>query len=407
MSSKRKVFYIIGVGGIPNYGDEFILLSWIKWIRDKHPGCDIWIDTPNPAKFSEMLGFLGIDGYCTDFLWSFNKEASLPHISKSKFINRLLGFINTKILEKNSKMFSKKYTKRLFDNVEKLVGENIFYDRLFMKNVLREVDSIHVVGGGYINALWLNNLGIIKLCSELKVKYGFKLFFTGAGFMPLFSRKSLIKNELTHADYVETRDRESAEGYNLNLGLDDAFLGINNLIKLVDSNYLKGDYPDVLVCIQHDLVKENIYKRLLQILAARVSEYVANGKTVGYVEAFPQSDRDAYIYLRDLIPEKFYFNLDYIMKYGLPVKRNQVWYTSRFHHHLLASALGVGGVILSFKPGYYDIKHNSLLELGTGWAYFSAYDDVKLPYPSIASEYEIKVKNYVDLKTKVAEKLYS
>lgn len=38
----------------------------------------------------------------------------------------------------------------------------------------------------------------------------------------------------------------------------------------------------------------------------------------------------------------------------------------------MAAAAGASGTAISINEGFYDIKHRSLLALGTGWAYTDA-----------------------------------
>jgi hypothetical protein len=53
---------------------------------------------------------------------------------------------------------------------------------------------------------------------------------------------------------------------------------------------------------------------------------------------------------------------------GFPARPGQTWITSRFHFHLLAAACGAEGTALEVSPDYYRVKHQSLLEAGTGWS---------------------------------------
>lgn len=210
-----------------------------------------------------------------------------------------------------------------------------------------------------------------------------------------------LKKHFSEFDLVETRDEKSALGYNVKFGLDDAFL---RLKKTEASKY--DCIPDVMICIQSDLVSTNIYHKVIRKIKYRIKEYLDKGLTVGYIEALPNSDEKAYHRLKSHIPANLYFKLEDILKYGLPVKQDQIWYTSRFHHHLIASALGAKGVILSFKPGYYDIKHQSLLDLGTGWSCYSSYHDEDIPYPSLGENYQNKAMEYANQKETLAINLY-
>lgn len=399
-NKNQKIFYLIGLSGAYNYGDEFILISWVKWIRKYYPDAIIWIDTPNP-KISEMFFSLDIDVNTTDFFWDVSARAYNPYqLSSHKLTQVIYHKIEKKIKQK---VLAKGFQiKEYFDKVVHIIGNGL--DRIFIEEILSKVDAFHVVGGGYLNNMWQDNLGIIKMCHEMKLKYNSKVFFTGAGFMPLVHDKKVIVDILSQMDYVDARDKDSADGYNVKFGLDDAFLGIN-LYKNEENPYYK-QLPDVVVCIQSDLVDVKMFNRMINEMKIRIREYQNKGLTVGYVEALPQSDYKGYLALSDIIPESQYYSLSHTLKYGLPVKENQVWYSSRFHHHLVASALGAKGVILSFKPGYYDLKHQSLLDIGTGWSFFSPYSTRELPYPSIGNNYSLKTKQYIEEKKLIAKQLY-
>jgi hypothetical protein len=103
------------------------------------------------------------------------------------------------------------------------------------------------------------------------------------------------------------------------------------------------------------------------------------GRALHYVEAVPGADRVAYEQLADIIPEENFLPFTELWQRGLPLARRQTWITTRFHFHLLAAAAGADGIALPVKPGYYDVKHQSLLDLGSGWATTVAGNPLKQP----------------------------
>lgn len=48
---------------------------------------------------------------------------------------------------------------------------------------------------------------------------------------------------------------------------------------------------------------------------------------------------------------------------------------------MVAAAAGAKGVAIGILDEYYDVKHKSLLDLGTGWTYVSAKTSSELPEP--------------------------
>jgi polysaccharide pyruvyl transferase WcaK-like protein len=400
MLNQKKTFYLVGIGGIPNFGDELILITWVKFIRSIHKDAIIWIDTPNPSIISEMFFYLNIDVNITDFIWNLCKISSEKKYISNNKINFIIDSLIVRFRGKN-KFYQTTSVANQYKNISEYFKNKKEYSHIFIDNILCNVDSFHVVGGGYINTIWLKNLGIIEICSELKSKYNKPIYFTGLGFLPVLQDNCLIKSKLRMFDVVESRDKLGSDAYEVDFGLDDAFLACKSLP-------YSGDklIPDVIICIQRHLVDLKIYNKTIHTLRNRINEYISKGMTIGYIEAFPDSDYSGYIALSDLIPNENYFSLSEVLINGLPLKAKQIWYTSRFHHHLVASANGAQGVVLSFKPGYYDIKHKSLLDLGTDWAFYSPYVHEDLPLPSLNVHYSEKVKKYIEQKEKQALNLY-
>ncbi len=56
-----------------------------------------------------------------------------------------------------------------------------------------------------------------------------------------------------------------------------------------------------------------------------------------------------------------------LLERGVPAGAHQRWFSTRFHPHLIASAVGARGVAVPVRAGYYDVKHGSLLEAGSDW----------------------------------------
>ena len=43
------LIYLIGPSGNPNFGDEFIAASWLKYLAVERPDADVWLDCPQPG----------------------------------------------------------------------------------------------------------------------------------------------------------------------------------------------------------------------------------------------------------------------------------------------------------------------------------------------------------------------
>ncbi|MFK4206320.1 polysaccharide pyruvyl transferase family protein [Acinetobacter junii] len=375
--------YLVCTSGFPNFGDEVILISWLKKITKIHPKCTIWIDSPNPNNVSFML-----EGY------NFNVRS----------INLLWGycFRNYRNNQKIKKLFR---TEEVIDfstflkNVEeeiKLIGQDDF----FLNDLFNSINIIHILGGGYINSMWPASYGLLVACSELKKKYNMKIVMTGAGLMPAVDKKS-IEKYLVVFDFIEVRDNSSSLTYDLSLGYDDAFIMVNNY-----NNNNNKEIPDVMVCVQSDLIDHGLYNKIISLLRERLKNHKENKLRIGYVEAIPRFDKLAFDSLSDFISEEDFFSAKETIHYGLPVKRNQIWYTTRFHHHLIAASGGASGVTLSLMPNYYDIKQKSLLDLGTGWAYFSIYEQDFLPEATYNESFINIVEGVSEIKGRMVDDIY-
>ena len=360
--------YLVGVSGLPNYGDELILKNWVQYIINKYPDVELWIDVPFPTII-----------HCY-----FNQK----NIKVTNAIWRLIH---------DSKEEKEVFYRKIDEKICHLGTPN--YDLSLIN--LRDVDIFHIIGGGYINRFWDYNIGVLYVADIIKREFNVKTYITGGGLLPLAIEKHQYKTLLGRFDYVESRDVEGANLLGIHFGYDDAYLNQINQ----HGNFDKDRLPDVIVCVQNDMIEQNLFHIIVQEIRARLIEYQQQSLTIGYIEAIPGSDRIAYEHLHDLITPNMFFNAAEIIKNSLPIKANQVWYTTRFHHHLEASLLGLKGVAININKGYYDIKHNSLLNNGTGWAIWDVMID-NLPYPSLNDAFLIKSDEIIENKKQVAENLY-
>ena len=322
-----KKVYFVGVPGFPNYGDELIFLTWVKFIREYYPNTEIWIDCPDVGKFCTFMKNYGIDFsniYVTDNIWSY------------------CSLISFQVKKKMFKKISSINWLRYIDDISSKI--NIGACKNFTGlDVVSSADAIHIIGGGYINSIWPGNYGVLIACASIKKKYKMPIYMTGAGLMP--ANVEIFDQFSSTFDYIEGRDIESSYLTNVEFGLDDAYLavGLPNTI-----SELKN-YPDIMVCIQSDLTDSESFSRTVAHVEEKLLEYQCKGLTIGYVEAIPFYDRKAYDILSRKIRNITFFDLTYVLNKGLPANKNQKWITSRFHHHLIASSVGAKGTFISLK----------------------------------------------------------
>ena len=87
---------------------------------------------------------------------------------------------------------------------------------------------MHLLGGGYINGVWPDHVGLVSgMLAAARLK-GCRLFGTGLGLLPLPDNGTQLKDAFSTFDSVSVRDAGSAAAIGVEPGLDDVFLGLPN-----------------------------------------------------------------------------------------------------------------------------------------------------------------------------------
>ncbi|WP_426225440.1 polysaccharide pyruvyl transferase family protein [Pseudarthrobacter sp. DSP2-3-2b1] len=351
--------YLVASGGNPNYGDELIVAAWLRFLARVRPDATVWLDCPQPGTASSLFAGIHPGFHATNTLWRACADA--PDQS----------------------------AQGVWDHVATIVadGGTPMYDVGLM--TLGQADSIHLLGGGYVNGVWPDHVGLVAGMAAARKLNGCRLLGSGLGLMPLPENSDLLAKTFADFAAVSVRDYASAEFLGLETGVDDVFLGIlHELHRSAGSPRVQSRAKDVMLCIQSDMTDEQTFSQLRDKLQVLVENSLANGLSVGYVEAIPGSDRRMFDALDGVIPEENFVPFTEVWSDGLPVRRGQQWYTSRFHPHMVAAAAGAKGVAIGVLDDYYDIKHRSLLDLGSGWTYAAASSDIELPEPTGAAGFE-------------------
>lgn len=331
--------YLISPAGHPNYGDELIAAGWIRYLAETRPETDVWLDCPNPGLATELFHGIHPRLHTTNTLWRACWEAAST--DPRTVMDRVVHLVQN-------------YGSPAYD---------LGIDRI------RRMESIHVLGGGYLNGLWPTNAGVVAGAAAVRSLTGAKLYATGLSVIPVLTgtadgRGNDLVELLRGFDHVTVRDEPSASALGLPLGLDDAFLAAEHELQ----RGLARGGADLVVCLQNDLQSETESARVFERARSVVEAALAEGKTVQYVEAIPGVDWSGFNALQDLISPDSFIPFISVWRDGLPLKPSQTWLTTRFHLHFMAAAAGNFGTAISVKEGYYDVKHGSLLNLGTGWS---------------------------------------
>ncbi|WP_168916290.1 polysaccharide pyruvyl transferase family protein [Microcella flavibacter] len=327
--------YIISAAGIPNYGDEVILRTWLRHLGEHQPDRDIWVDCPEPGRAAILMRNVNPRARFVNTLWHLSRRSpSSGYTTIREFTRTMIDRLGTPELDSG------------------LI-------------VLRDAGSVHIVGGGYLNEMWPENLAFIAAAAHLAESRGIPAFLTGAGLMPCEpATAALLRPDVAAFTLAEARDAASAALVGIPLGWDDAVLRWQEV-----ATGDPDEAPDIMILIQGDLGAANVDE---DAEAAVVAEFVAaararGGRTVGFIEGYPQFDGRRWSRYREEYPDAAFLSFEFLWETGLPARSGQQWLTTRFHFHLLAAAYGADGLAMVSDQDYYAQKHALLDEWGTGW----------------------------------------
>ncbi|MGO1627744.1 MULTISPECIES: polysaccharide pyruvyl transferase family protein [unclassified Microbacterium] len=360
--------YLVSTSGHPNYGDELITRAWLDFLAEREPESVVWLDCPHPGRSAHLFADTHPNLRTTSTLWelAMGSETHDP-VADAARIARLVRDL----------------------------GSPRFDEGLL---TLRGADSLHLLGGGYVNSMWHDNLGLVSAAAEIRRAFDVPVFATGQGLMPLDdAHRGWLTDQFATFSHVEARDEPSAEITKTHRENDDAFLAL----ALPRPVFAEDDAPERMVLVQGDLLAWSDEEATESI---RSFAGASGAAEVGFAEAIPPDD----LRYANLMPDARAYSFGQLWHDGLPARAGQRWLTTRFHAHLLAAAAGAAGTVIAGQPGYYDVKHASLLELGTGWNVVPAGTDLSSPEarPTVDPAFPKKVKQLAARKKALADRLY-
>jgi hypothetical protein len=332
--SIERPFYLISAAGLPNYGDEFITRAWLDWLAKRHPNVPVWLDCVEPGRANHLFAGAHPLLRTTNTLWHLVLGAQ--HMSFPEGIEYATDRV--------SHLGSPRFDLGLLQ--------------------LREVQSVHLLGGGYLNSVWEHQLLLLPALARLKDDFGVPIYATGQGMSPLSDQaRASVAGWLRRFDLFETRDKQSATAPGAVSGIDDAFLAFANPRPV----YAEEGSPDVMLVMQGDFMTDVAVEPLVDAVERFAR---ANARSaVGLIESIPPDDSWMLPRLQERGIDVDFYSFLRLWEGGFPARRGQSWLSTRFHFHLLAAAAGANGAVIELRPDYYGVKHASLRELGTGWSF--------------------------------------
>lgn len=337
--------YLVGTTGHPNYGDELIGASWLRYLARTSPDAEVWLDSPSPGGSELLLGHLHPNVRFVDTVFQLAWAAP----SEEPWV--VADFVG---------------------NATRHPG--VVPRRAAGVDLLHGVDVFHILGGGYLNAIWPRHVGILAAGDVLAREFQARSALTGAGLTPSAASGALLSRLTTSYSVLDVRDDNSAKllGERATSSGDDSFLDLGQHL------YDKRDSRPVMMTLQADLADIGI-SAVAEAALECLQSWGVSGEDVGYVEAMPGSDRHVFNLLDPLLPGMRFYPFTEVWREGLPARAGQRWLTTRLHMHLLAAAVGAEGAVIPVEADAYDATHGALITGGSGWTAVRPGEPTPLP----------------------------
>lgn len=342
----RKRVMLIGGAGWPNYGDELILDAWKRYLLDN--------DIASHVYFFEGMASIARELHNENAPKTklyFNgdlEKISASNDSDDFWENVLLGY-------------------RFFSDDNKAQSKN--YNFSFLK----KCDVIHLHGGGYLTRFWPRKAFVLGFAAAASKKYGIKLVATGIGFGPAPDVPDDISDTLSEVfeqfEFFELRDKDGFaflkhyfEKANFIKGIDDSFLRPIETMYISDNGGSKRLYLSFL---------KNSVRQVPDHVWRQLKHYVEEDgiDEVCLLESSPEQD----VRVLELIEDRLKLPIKMISVYSLlkgdvTISNDDKVICCRYHAHLLFARANCAGFYSTIgqNPGYYDVKHNSVVDMGSG-----------------------------------------
>lgn len=384
-----RIHYLVAPAGLPNYGDELIARAWLDHLARTCPGDEVVLDCHSPGQATLLLRGAHPRLTVVDTLWRMMPLAHENHRPGAVW------------------EWSAHAAAHL--GAEPRLDEGVA--------LLHRADSIHLLGGGYLNGVWPDHIALVTAVAAVARRLGIPAAATGQGLLPAAEGEAgaaLVEAAAAFALF-DTRDDASfdviAGAPGASRGGDDAWLAVGGARPLGEDAAVEGD-GGVVLCLQSDLTGRftaggRAGAEALAHWTGRVLDaWEVDPREVTVVEGIPGKDRVVYEMLGERLAGARFVPFRELWHRGMPLEPRRTWISTRFHPHLVAAAAGCPGVAVATEPGYYDVKHGSLVAAGSRWTL--QHEGETIPARPTAGGFSAADRAAaVAAKQELAERLYS
>lgn len=372
MSGRR--IYLVGSSGYPQYGDERIAASWLRYLAATEPDAEVYLDCPAPGGAQLLLGDLHPNVRFVDTLFQISWHAPSDDAAETA-------------------EFAAQATRSPgFGYAHRAAGIEL----------LHGVDVFHVIGGSYINTIWPRHIGVLAAGGVLAAEHGVRSAVTGLGLLPAAGSGELLTRMTAAYEVMDLRDSASRDLFPSGTAAITA-TGDDSLLDVSPDRYDHRDSPSTMMCFQSDLLDGTV-QELATSAVETARDWGVRGEKIGYVEAIPGQDREAFELIERELPGIRFYPFTEVWREGLPARRGQRWLTSRDSLHVAAAAVGAWGVAFPIKEGYDEVAHRDLVDRGSRWALGTP--GKAAPEPHGEAGFGVKVDALTEAKKDVAQRVY-
>lgn len=338
----KNIHVMYSFAGNKNFGDDYIASEWIR--------------------FNKQAGYRKQILFSSESTW-----LQSYHMGDGAIFNNVLpATIHQHAKEMREALGSEKLSIAQYIECGKVAADFLIESDQW-RGLVNNIVSLQACGGGYINQIFPQVYAVISMMSRLAERLSVPLYGTGLGLCPMNTTDPTITSMFEGFAQVECRDNESVEALRETGGAISSSFGCDDtFITPVRYSQQPTRKPILFINVQSDS-NAHLHAEVLNRVQA-LADITRNTHTVNYIHFFQRSDAKFLASLKKVVDVSAVYTKDQLYSGGLPFQRGDFCVSSRFHLHMLASRLGARGAYVSGRPGYYDIKHKSVVELGSNWS---------------------------------------